>query len=218
MAHLKRGLDGRMQVVGSYDKKPIPHNQQTQIRGYSERMKRKPTEGERAYLEIASRIFQFSDKRINFRRQREFFITKGVSFIADFYFPDFHLVVELDGGVHHGEVAQAKDAWRTELLGEHERVSVRRFPNERAINDPLNVMRETLAVMRTMKHEENGLVRRCRSIEGMLIGCTATMPRDESGYHLRIVRPDGKPFHLKPKGHRTKERNAFEKTVPSCYW
>ncbi len=61
-------------------------------------------------------------------------------FIADFYCPEFNLVVELDGKYHESPEAQAYDARRNEYML-NLRLKVLRFKNEELDTDPDSVIR-----------------------------------------------------------------------------
>lgn len=188
MPKLKRTPEGKMCLVGSFDGEAIPRNQESTIVRYSKRMLKKPTEAERAFLEIAERIRQMSDDGIRYRRQKEFFITKGFSFIGDMYFRSGRLLVEIDGAVHNSELAKAKDQWRTELLEKYERLTVIRFPNKQVLEDPVEVMRTTVAAIANTPtgRSKRWLQTKCRRILNELDGMTGSFKRDQSGYHLRF--------------------------------
>lgn len=55
------------------------------------------------------------------------------NFIADFYIPKAKLIIEVDGGVHLDEKAQAKDIERTWYFN-NQGIEVIRFTNDQVIN------------------------------------------------------------------------------------
>ncbi len=56
-------------------------------------------------------------------------------YIADFYIPERKLIIEVDGSVHHSEVARVKDAWRTRNLARRG-IQVLRISNAEALTAP----------------------------------------------------------------------------------
>jgi very-short-patch-repair endonuclease len=74
--------------------------------------------------------------RLKFRRQ----VPIG-PYIADFYCPQYRLVIELDGAVHEEPRQAAHDEERVlylSVLG----VSILRFPNQRVLEEPEAVLGE----------------------------------------------------------------------------
>ena len=63
---------------------------------------------------------------------------KGRFWIVDFYLPDYHLVIELDGSQHYTEEGLAKDQIRTEVLTDLGFKNIIRFKNEEVFNLSLN--------------------------------------------------------------------------------
>ena len=69
-----------------------------------------------------------------FRRQHPF-----GPYILDFYCPDRHLAVELDGGQHFNSAAQNYDQRRTTLLLRRG-IRVLRFPTDLVFREPIAVL------------------------------------------------------------------------------
>jgi len=67
-------------------------------------------------------------------------------YILDFYCPDAHLAVELDGGQHFTATAQAYDQRRTEFL-RRRGVTVIRFQTDLVFREQTAVLEEILRVL-----------------------------------------------------------------------
>ena len=68
------------------------------------------------------------DKKIKFIHQAPF-IFSGKIYFADFYLPDHHLIVEIDGIYHEGVTQYKYDRFRDECFNGH-KLSVARIPND----------------------------------------------------------------------------------------
>ena len=70
------------------------------------------------------------DKKIKFIHQAPF-IFSGKIYFADFYLPDYHLIVEIDGIYHQGVSQYKYDRFRDQCFNGH-KLSVIRIPNDAA--------------------------------------------------------------------------------------
>lgn len=68
------------------------------------------------------------DKGVKFIHQAPF-IFSGKIYFADFYLPNYHLIVEIDGQYHEGVTQYKYDRFRDECFNGH-RLGVVRIPNE----------------------------------------------------------------------------------------
>ena len=68
------------------------------------------------------------DKKVKFIHQAPF-IFSGKIYFADFYLPDYHLIVEVDGIYHEGITQYKYDRFRDECFNGH-KLSVVRMPND----------------------------------------------------------------------------------------
>ena len=82
---------------------------------------------------------------LKFRRQ----VPLG-PFIADFFCPEAHLVIELDGESHEGK--EGYDEWRTRFLGEHN-YHVLRLSNEEVIESMEDVLKKIVASIDAWKKQ-----------------------------------------------------------------
>lgn len=71
-------------------------------------------------------------------------------FIADFFCPEAHLVIELDGESHEGK--QGYDEWRTKFLQEHN-YHVLRLKNEEVIESMENTLQKIVACVDVWKKQ-----------------------------------------------------------------
>lgn len=72
------------------------------------------------------------DKKVKFIHQAPF-IFSGKIYFADFYLPDYHLIVEIDGTYHEGITQYKYDRFRDECFNGH-KLSVARIPNDAVRN------------------------------------------------------------------------------------
>ena len=96
---------------------------------------------------IAAKLLRRSKNRFHFKFQREFFIASGVTFIVDFYWSDFKLIVELDGSNHFTHDGRERDKWRQRILFDEYGITTLHFENKRVFNDTESVWMELLEAM-----------------------------------------------------------------------
>lgn len=123
------------------DGQPISRMYELKISSLKRTFQSHPTEAEKHFeKEIAAVIAD--EARATFVKQRIFYITDQVGFIADFYFQKFKTVVEIDGS-HHGEIAE-RDQWRSGLLKDHGGISVLRFSNKEILTNTSGVFNQVV--------------------------------------------------------------------------
>jgi very-short-patch-repair endonuclease len=71
-------------------------------------------------------------------------LTNTKFFIADFYIPTLHLIVELDGSQHYTEEGKAKDKRRDGMLKDFGFNKVLRFENKEVFNLSSQILKEIL--------------------------------------------------------------------------
>jgi very-short-patch-repair endonuclease len=113
-------------------KTPKKHNAHKIVIGYAKRMRKEPTPSEFRFKEILCRL------KINHHFQYPFFISKGLSFIVDFYLPHKRLAIEIDGGYHHTNQQIMKDQFRSKKLKEIG-IKVIRFTNNYIFDSPREI-------------------------------------------------------------------------------
>jgi very-short-patch-repair endonuclease len=85
---------------------------------------------------------------VKFRRQHPF-----EQFILDFYAPEIHLAIEIDGDVHDDPVRKQYDRWREDILREHG-LRVLRFANEEValnVQDVVDHIRANIQALREQR-------------------------------------------------------------------
>ena len=98
----------------------------TSIRSVVRAYRRNPTEAERIlWSELRGRRLN----GLRFRRQHPI-----AGYIVDFYCAEAKLAIEVDGSVHEGAAAKARDSIRTAAIEEHG-VRVIRFMNDDVIHE-----------------------------------------------------------------------------------
>lgn len=102
------------------------------LKGHAKEMRNNPTDAE-AYLwkNLKGRALG-----VQFRRQCVI-----LDYIADFYCPEHHLVVEVDGKYHETPEQKAWDEERTRELGQ-QGYNILRFTNEQVLYDIDSVIKE----------------------------------------------------------------------------
>lgn len=81
-------------------------------------------------IEFASYLMK---KGIKFIHQAPF-ILSGKIYFADFYLPDKHIIIEIDGDYHNGITQSEKDRFRDECFNGH-KLKVIRIPNAAVYNN-----------------------------------------------------------------------------------
>ncbi len=105
----------KRQLVGYHDAEPISRRYEMQVERFRKNLAKRQTSAEIQFRKaVASPLFFRC--RVRYVAQRVFHISDLVAFIADFYFPNFHLAVELDGRQHTSVRGRARDQWRDALL------------------------------------------------------------------------------------------------------
>lgn len=97
------------------------------ITTYAKQNRKRPTKAERALAVFLLR------QKLRFRTQRMYDF-----YIVDFLIPERWLVIELDGSFHVGR--EAYDARRDAYI-KAKGFTILRFPNETAINNPMEILR-----------------------------------------------------------------------------
>lgn len=59
---------------------------------------------------------RLKEHEIEYKKQHIIFVSWWRFFIADFYLPKQHLLIEVNGGFHYTKKQRARDKWRRELL------------------------------------------------------------------------------------------------------
>ena len=115
---------------GGYRETADPANYM-QLKENARRMRKAPTEGEKAFWEMAtSGIFE-----TKFRRQHII-----DDYIVDFVCLEKHLIIEIDGG-YHQEEQQIEDSLRSTELKNHG-FAILRLSNEEVVGNPQEVIRK----------------------------------------------------------------------------
>lgn len=119
---------------------PRRRNPDALLRRYARKMRREPSDGEKATWEL------LRDRRLGgfeFRRQ-----VPIDNYIADFYCEAASLVIEVDGEQHATPESLDYDRRRDEAFG---RLLIRtlRFPSLEVVKDPVAVARTILRVLTT---------------------------------------------------------------------
>ena len=115
---------------GGYRETAAPANY-SQLKENAKRMRKEPTEAERAFWEMATSGV-FGSK---FRRQHII-----GDYIVDFVCLEKNLIVEIDGGYHDDEQQQIEDNLRSTAL-KNDGFAILRLSNEVVIGDPQEVIR-----------------------------------------------------------------------------
>lgn len=104
------------------------------------------TKAERSFL------YQLKQTDIKYQFQKGFIA--GCNFaIADFYFPDYKIVLEIDGGYHNTPKQQIRDKYRTEYLNKRG-VRVIRISNKQAFEFKFYNLYKLLGVVpKDRKHD-----------------------------------------------------------------
>lgn len=98
-------------------------------------LKKNATESEKTIKFILYTEF----KNENFIFQKGFIIGK-YSFIADFYFPDYSLIIEIDGKYHNTKERRRYDKWRDSLFKQERSIKTLRFTNNQVKIRPHKVI------------------------------------------------------------------------------
>ena len=116
--------------------KDIPTGHWTRAR----ELRKQPTSSE-SKLWLALRSAQLG---VSFRRQRPI-----GPYVVDFYAPVAHLVVEVDGDTHAGEMADEYDRSRDQYLAAHG-LTVRRYSNMDVLNNLDGVVYDLKALVEVL--------------------------------------------------------------------
>lgn len=121
-------------IVGRHDGEPISERYIKIVEFRRGQLTRNPTKAEQHFEKhVASLIAD--ETRTFYRSQKVFYIIDGFAFIADFYFPKFRTVVEIDGASHRKTENIERDKWRDEVLFRTGKISVVRFTNKEVLSD-----------------------------------------------------------------------------------
>ena len=130
-------------TVGCFDNKPISPTYQRQVNGFRKSLANKWTDAERQYEGQIAKVIA-DEAHTPYTRERIFYLTDQVAFIADFYFKKFKVAVEIDGRSHYSQRQRERDEWRDKLLLAHAGVSVIRFSNKAVLTDFNGVFGDTI--------------------------------------------------------------------------
>lgn len=89
---------------------------------YREKLSNEETKPEKHFRSI------LDDGGYNYEAQY-LILTKGQFFIADFYLPDYHLIIELDGAHHFTDEGKLKDQNRDQIFRELGYPNIKRISN-----------------------------------------------------------------------------------------
>lgn len=142
MKHLRRRRDRK--VLGLKDGLEVSPAYVKKVYAYKRTLEENRTPSERLFEKtVAHWLYRINAK---WKAQYVFFIADQVSFIPDYYFPDFHLVIEIDGKSHGTHRGRSSDKWRDGIMGELG-ITTLRIPNG-AMENPGAVFKSIVAVLR----------------------------------------------------------------------
>jgi very-short-patch-repair endonuclease len=148
-----------MPSIRGIDRKPIPQNRIDKMLLIRERLLEQITPPERAFYRVAEKIQIASGTR--FFKQAVIHITAKTAFVADCYFPDFRLVVEIDGPSHSKPGAKRSDDRRAQAMRKL-RISTLRFTNQKATDSPRSVLAQTVHALLDAQHARRSVQRTLR--------------------------------------------------------
>jgi very-short-patch-repair endonuclease len=147
---LERGKCREMQLLGLADKKPVPSKRIRMLNGVARTHVNKPTKAEKRMLWHLNCLGRMCDRKIRYVRERSVHLADSIGRVVDIYFPKQRLGIEIDGKQHAKLDAAAWDAWRDQLLAEHQ-VTIMRITNERVFDDLNGVMLEIMDTLLTRR-------------------------------------------------------------------
>lgn len=168
-----KGYDGHLTkrqlrdwAVGYYNGKTIKPTTKTNINrfvhrikvnkkgvldGYAEDMRKKPTKAEETFKTWLDKYIDsdFCDvPEVCTYEWQKVFNKKGVKRIADFYFPNVNIIVEIDGGYHNTSEQRIEDEKRENELRENFNVRILRLTNDDILRWPEDCIGDIIVSLR----------------------------------------------------------------------